>query len=587
MRLKSTTSDEIVDLSSGYAILTERDFRITPEHGVVPRVWAALPLLFMDINSGVDTKDWREARQWRYGFKFMHEWGNDCDTVLFRGRLMMVLMALGLGLLIFFWARRLYGNAAGLFALALFAFSPNFLAHGRLVTTDVPLAFTMLLSLFLFDGALRRPNPLRAALAGLAFGAAMLTKFSAPVLIVFFVVMLLVRALTAGTVHAWLGKRFALSTRRARLGAMSLALLAALIVAYATIWAGYGFRFSAFNSPEGRFSYRAGELPEYRWVRPLYSFAMEKRLFPEAFLHGFQVISSVERRGSFAYLDGEQSVRGWRRYFVMTFLYKTPVPMLILILVTAALSFRISRGKWIDEIPLYLLFAVYYLISIFSNINIGHRYLLPVLPPLFILVSKLINHVQMRGRTNTVLASTILAALFGWYACGTLAVYPHYLAYFNEIAGGPDNGHKHLTDSNLDWGQDLKLLKQYMDRNGIRRIHLAYWGNASPRYYGIDYEYLPCDVRDAGLDRASPPPTIEPGDWVAVSANLWTDSFYTPGRSRITKYGNLRPFLGAEPVAKIGYSIWVFRACRPIAFKLSPPTRTRAPQWVPVTLPAE
>jgi len=580
MSLKCATSDEIVDLSSGHAILARHDFRITPEHGVLPRVCAALPLLFMDINDGADSPEWREAKEWDYGFRFLHVWGNDCDEMLFWSRCMMVLMALGLGLLIFIWARQLYGNAAGLFALALYAFSPNILAHGRLVTTDVPLAFTMLLALFLFDRALRRITPLRAVLAGAAFGAALLTKFSAPMLLLLFVAMVLMRALVRAPVQAWFVRRFTLRTRHGKLAAMALVLLAVLAGSYLTTWAGYGFRFSAFASQDGRFSQRAGEEPKYRWMRGPYSLCMKNRLLPEAFLHGFQVISRVERRGSLAYLVGEGSRQGWRHYFIMTFLYKTPVPMMIFMLVAAALSFRISRGKRADEMPLYALFAVYYLASILSNINIGHRYIIPALPPLFILAGKLINHARMRDRTNTAFASVILVGLFGWYVYGTLSVYPHYLAYFNEIAGGPDHGHEHLTDSNLDWGQDLKLLKTYMDQNNIQEVHLAYWGNGSPRYYDINYQYLPCGVRDPGIRRI--PPSIQPGDWVAISANMWTDSFYTPYHPGVMEYRTLRLFLEEEPVKKIGYSIWIFRARRPAEFVGERHPGSGAPQWVPV-----
>lgn len=574
MRLKSVTSDEVVDLPSGYAVLTKMDHRITPEHGVLPRVWAALPLLFMNINDGSGTDEWRNSDDWTYGFRFMHEWGNDCDRMLFWSRFMMVLMALGLGLVIFFWARQLYGNAAGLFALALFAFCPNFLAHGRLVTTDVPIAFTMLLSLFLFDRALRRPGPLRTVLAGVSFGAALLTKFSAPILVLLFLMMIIVRSLGSRPLEGRFVGRFTVRSRSYRFAALMLVLLAVLLVSYATLWAGYGFHFSAFSSPEGRFSWDAGGLPAYYAAQGPYVFCMQNRLLPEAFLHGFHLISKVERKGSTAYLDGRSERPGWRHYFMMTFLYKTPVPMIIFMLATAVLAVLVrGSGRWAGEVPLYAVFAVYCLFAIFSNVNIGHRYILPVMPPLFILVSKLVNHVQMRSRAGTALSAAALGALLLWYAGGTIAAHPHYIPYFNEIAGGPDNGYKHLVDSNLDWGQDLKLLKAYIDENGIKGIHLSYWGNASPRYYNIEYKYLPCGIRDAEIAKkyfSDSPAAVEPiekGDLVAISVNNWTDALYDPFFSGVMEHKRLMPALEERPVAKIGHSIWVFRAMRRVTFE--------------------
>src|SRR5438876_5097185 len=74
---------------------------------------------------------------------------------------------------------------------------------------------------------------------------------------------------------------------------------------------------------------------------------------------------------------------------------------------------------------------------------------------------------------------------------------PDYLAYFNEIAGGPRAGYRHLVDSSLDWGQDLPGLKAWLDENtdGIagKPIYLAYFGSADPEWYGIHATSLPRD----------------------------------------------------------------------------------------------
>jgi hypothetical protein len=73
---------------------------------------------------------------------------------------------------------------------------------------------------------------------------------------------------------------------------------------------------------------------------------------------------------------------------------------------------------------------------------------------------------------------------------------PHHLAYFNELAGGPAQGHRFLSDSNLDWGQDLRGLKAYMDREELPVVYLSYFGTAPPASYGIRYQFLPSFVEN-------------------------------------------------------------------------------------------
>jgi len=147
MAQKSSTSDESAHLPAGWTCLATGDYRMNPEHPPLAKMIAALPLMFMKINGALDTDEWRDGKEWGYGWDFPYTGRNDDATLLFWGRFSMVILSLCLGLLMFFWARKLYGNAAGLFALFLFAFSPNLIAHGSLANTDLPIAFFMALSL--------------------------------------------------------------------------------------------------------------------------------------------------------------------------------------------------------------------------------------------------------------------------------------------------------------------------------------------------------------------------------------------------------------------------------------------------------
>ena len=181
-----------------------------------------------------------------------------------------------------------------------------------------------------------------------------------------------------------------------------------------------------------------------------------------------------------------------------------------------------------------------------AKLNIGLRHTLPIYPFVILLsgmvVAGLITTATKRSFTLLGLLGTFLIAEF-------ISIYPDYLAFFNRIVGGPKNGSYFLVDSNLDWGQDLKGLKKWMDQNSVDHINLSYFGTADPDYYGINCTYLPASPFFAG-DRIQPPQL--PG-YVAVS---WTNlrTVYS------TKYWG-RFFSGLwdiQPAAVIGHSICIY-----------------------------
>jgi hypothetical protein len=181
-----------------------------------------------------------------------------------------------------------------------------------------------------------------------------------------------------------------------------------------------------------------------------------------------------------------------------------------------------------------------------QRLNLGHRYLLPVYPFLFVAAAGFAAWALERGAPRW--RPWVLGALLAWYAAGTLRVHPHYLAYFNELAGGPRNGYKRLVDSSLDWGQDLPGLKAWLDRHPAANLKLSYFGMADPEYYGIHGQRLP----------GFPPPSqvtteINPGDLVAVSATNLQSLRMEQGRRL------MRRLRDTEPVDQVGYSILIYR----------------------------
>jgi len=161
-------------------------------------------------------------------------------------------------------------------------------------------------------------------------------------------------------------------------------------------------------------------------------------------------------------------------------------------------------------------------------------------------------------RQRSALSKGLMGVLAAWYIYSSTAIFPHYLAYFNELAGGPDNGYKYLVDSNLDWGQDLKGLKRYMEAHGIERVWLSYFGTARPEYYGITYDYLPSYViwnPEHVWEEVFRFDTLPPlRGTVAISATNLQGVYFPAGKTDYFAF-----YRRQTPIAKIGYSIFIYR----------------------------
>jgi hypothetical protein len=287
------------------------------------------------------------------------------------------------------------------------------------------------------------------------------------------------------------------------------------LIALVVLWASYGFRGPA----------DFGVLPE-DYVRGL--------LF---------VLEHSEARPTF--LLGQLSDHASPYFFPVTFALKTPLPLVALLVLAAFVTPRLS---WRAAAFLWLPVAVYLAFTFTRGLQIGHRHLLPIYPFLFVAAGRAAN---LAGRAS-VSVRVLVLALVAWYAVGTLAVHPHYLAYFNELAGGPRNGYKRLVDSSLDWGQDLKGLRTWMDARGVARIKLSYFGSADPSYYGIEADALP------GYSAPHPARVIRevrPGDLVAVSATNLQGVYLDPEDRPL-----MERFRRSTPIDQVGYSILIYRA---------------------------
>jgi hypothetical protein len=202
-------------------------------------------------------------------------------------------------------------------------------------------------------------------------------------------------------------------------------------------------------------------------------------------------------------------------------------------------------------------------VSVFGSVNIGNRHLLPVYPLLIVWVSRVAAAPLSRVRLG------LLSLLGVWYLVGALLIHPHYLAYFNELAGGPDRGWRYLTDSNVDWGQDTKRLAAYVKTHNLHPVSALLGGRSTPATFR---HYLP------GVMRLGPPFEQAPDGLVAIGRTARTLGPYV-ARQRFSPadaerlIGLLARLDRLTPIATIGYSIDLFDLRPRASARLSPEAR--------------
>jgi hypothetical protein len=565
LRRKAVTVDEIAYVAAGYYHWKTGDFDYNSTNPPLLKLLCGLPLLALDLDLPAregDPAGWGEIRQWQYAREFLYSNRVDADTILLLARLPVVALGVLLGLGVFLWARQLYGGKSALVALFLYALCPNVLAHARLATQDLGVAAFAFASAWALWAFFRSPSFLRILACGLSVAAASLSKTSATVLIpigVAYTTLLLVRSKEAGI---WTNLAIVRRVPEGRPRIRQFVSLGVAAAAVAGIFllglnAGYAFEGSfrplSETIPPDRLCQRLGV--ESGSLRGIVGALLDlPSPVPEPFLRLLKFQVGRVQRGASMYMAGELSSTGWWTMMPFAFAIKTPIPLLLL---AAASSWKLLRrrdvahGEWLLAIAAGTVLALF---TALRSVGIGLRYVLPMFPFLHVLASGVAREGSLRSRWRRV----ALGVLLLWQAIGTLRIHPDYLAHFNEFVGGPSNGYRYLVDSNLDWGQDLKALKEYLDRNGIPRIRLAYFGSADASYYGIDYEYLPSvglTPKGPGArwwyetDESSLPPLDPSRGPIAVSATLLVGVFYP---------GYYAPLLDRRPRAQIGHSILVY-----------------------------
>ncbi|HSN85207.1 MAG TPA: glycosyltransferase family 39 protein, partial [Thermoanaerobaculia bacterium] len=488
------------------------------------KVLSALPLLALDPEidtaSPVENTGWFP---WVFGTDFMERNRPIYDRIFLLGRLPVVALGLLLGVLAFLWARELYGDEAGLVALFFLAFCPSLIAHAHLATTDVGFAAFTVLALWTFHRFVHGPTPARLLACGVALGLVQLAKMSALLLYPVFVLL--------AAIALARGERFAPTGRKSLLGSVG-ALAALFLISLVVLDAGYLFQGVGRALGEYRFESQA-----LRAVSSLLPGGLPMPL-PSAYLQGLDALQLINDAGEFPeYLFGRWSREGSPAYYLVSLVFKTPLPLLLAFLAAAFARGRGARGEVFLWLPALVLLGWF---SFFSSVHYGIRYILPVLPLLTIWSARLVPWI----RTKTRALRGTAAALLVVYPLSVLLATPDTLSYFNLLAGG--RGEAILLDSNLDWGQGLKRVRAYMDREGIDEIGLAYFGHVDPALYGIRWHF----------------PDPSRPDLVAVSANFlhgYPYATYAEGRIVPIPPGAFAWIARSPRVADLGGGIFVHK----------------------------
>jgi 4-amino-4-deoxy-L-arabinose transferase-like glycosyltransferase len=543
MRHETATSDETVFLGAGYSYWQGHRYYLNAEHPPLMQLWSAAPLLCLDVqvprNSDVFfdgtsfasvalTWDYLEEPREKlvpapdlfyhypaveaqlYGRTLVYAGLNNADKLLFWGRFMQALVMLATGLVVFLWARSLSNLTGGLLALAAWCFNPLALAYGHLILTDPGIALMLPLAVWMFTQFLESPGPRTASMAGLAFGGALLTKYTAIILIPI-----------CGLLAVAAGWRLQHSTRggsgRTLWGNLCLVVAVAwgtVLLLYIPHWAP-----PPFLPAEHAHHFRVPTwFTRLRWL-----------LIPRDFFKGFTIMMLHVVNGHKAYLLGQWSEKGWWYYYPVAILVKTPVALLLLLGSTILMALRRWRHWRLAEAAPLTAAAVYLACAFTSKSDIGIRHILPIYP----LLAVVAGIEYARARLSIRLVGWFLAA---WLVVVAFVARSDYIAYFNELVGGPANGQSYLVDSNFDWGQNGKLLKEWVETNHVAQIYLDYFGTGM----AIEHLHIPNQRVKAAAARK-----LTHG-YLVVSASYLVSPDYDWLRA------------SHKPVARIGNTLFVY-----------------------------
>ncbi len=511
-RAISLTADEPAHIIVGYSLLAEgmKAFWLFPQHGHPPLLNVLEAMLFYWANPDIPLTQlpgWSQQQMTTYFGDFV-PYLTPVEQIEVTARFPVMLCTVLLGAIIFRWGCELWQPRAGLLALMVLVFDPLTLAHGRLATTDVGSVLCGTAMFYLVWRWQRRPEWKSAWRAGFLLGLTLLAKGSG----------IIWAAGAAGVVLLTV-------IRRIREHPLSLLLQGLLMggLGLFLLWAGYGFT----------------------WGRLSINFPLP--VPTPAHWNGF-ISQAYSVAGRWVFAFGERTHGRWCWYFPAAFLIKNPLPLLIGLgfgsVVLLRKHFSLYGLLIFGTFPL-----LYVVLAIMGGHNIGYRHLLPLHPFFYLLIGGGLWF----GWRGPAWRQWVAVALGLWYAIGTLRLFPYEIAFFNELVGGPQNGHRYLIDSNIDWGQGYKAVRSYLAEHPGPTPQIAYhYAFIPPSVYAIEAVTLPPHGEVLSLTSPFYPPA---GRYILSITTL--QAGWTASPDMYAWFREVRP------TAKLGYAFFLYDIDRP------------------------
>ncbi len=473
---------------------------------------------------------WADQHEWTISLVMMERLkAEQIRRLFFLARLPLLIFPLLTAFLLWRWAAELFGPWTAVLLTLAFALEPTALAHGSLFKNDLAAAFGYL---FFWRAAWRfwrRPGAGPAV--RLAFGllTAVLAKLSMLVLGPPAVAVVLLRRVP-----------------QRRIALLCLGLI--LLIPYLGSLAACRFEARPLSSEELAALDGDPAIPI-----PVRAAARLFGLLPAPLPMWQGALSLIHSNAANnrIYLWGRIYTGGHPLYFLAALAVKTPVPLQILAVCGAVILLaRAARRRFAPTDLFWLLPPVLYVVlASLSSLQLGVRLILPALPFGLLLCGVAMRWMLERRRL------ILLSALLVWLGVQSARIYPQGIAFFNLPAGGPNHGLRYLADSNLDWGQSLRQLARYVRQAGIPRLRLSYFGMDNPWAYFNDsvLELLPPPWHPDLVEKGRLVYQPEPG-YYAISASLLPGHLFEPEYQEYYKH-----FRERKPIAKVGYSIYVYR----------------------------
>lgn len=376
------------------------------------------------------------------------------------GRISTIGISILLGLIVYYWSKEWYGRRAGLFSLFLFVFEPNILAQSHLITTDIYATFTITLSFFCFWKLLKEPNFKWAIINSIVLGIAQLSKYTSvllyPIMMVIAVIHFLPQLVT--TIRGRDYSRISKGTRYFFLYLLMCGFVSILII-------NIGFLFNNTFMPLSDFQFKSNEFQE---IQKELSFLSDMPVpLPYPYLEGLDWVLHDERAGvsyGGVYLLGHFSPDGggFPGYFFLVFLLKVPIATQLFIL--AAIIIYIRRKRYSDfinkELFIFIpivIFMIYF--NFFFNAQIGIRFYLVVFPFLLVFAGSLVQYWEEWSKR--IMQVFYLGTVY--LVISVLSFFPYFIPYVNEIILDRKLSYQVMADSNIEWGQSERYLKEYLE----------------------------------------------------------------------------------------------------------------------------